>query len=542
MPLTLRPWRRVRRSLITLTAAALTLTCAPALASPPGPAGSAADSERSLIRTDQGLVRGESTAGGRQFLGIPYAAKPTGDLRWQAPHRPANWRGVRDATRYGDYCAQNTYWAPGYATQHTTEDCLDVNVYTPSTAARASRLPVLVWIHGGGNIGGAARDIVPDTFARRTNAVVVTVNYRLGALGFLTLPGTTGNFALLDQQQALRWVQSNIAAFGGDPRQVTLAGESAGGGAVCTQLASPTSRGLYRAAIIQSGAYFDCAGIPREKAVANGLAFAKKLGCTVAATAADCLRAKPAKAILDAQNGTFLETWNYTVGGRALPLQPAQAFTSGRASHVPVLNGANSDEGLVFSYDSFDRWGNPLTADAYPKALTSAFGDATGAKALARYPLSTYPRPGYAYAAAFGDQLFACPALRTSERLANRGQVYAYEFADRTSPLFASLPQNADFDFGATHAAELNYLFKPYGISARLNAEQRTLADQMTAYWGSFIHGSAPSAPGQPAMPDQTSTPGEVLQLRTASQSGNTATSDTEAAHKCDLWDAAATP
>ncbi|MGN9763250.1 carboxylesterase/lipase family protein [Streptomyces sp. SD31] len=543
MSLTLRPRPRLLRSLISLAAAALALTCVPALASPHSQAGSAVGSERSLlVRTAQGVVRGESTAEGRQFLGIPYAAAPTGDLRWQAPRRPANWKGVRDATQYGDYCAQNTFWAPGYEKQHTTEDCLDVNVYTPAAAARSSRLPVLVWIHGGGNVGGNARDIVPDTFARRTNSIVVTVDYRLGALGFLTLPGTTGNFALLDQQQALRWVRSNITAFGGDSRQVTLAGESAGGGAVCAHLASPSSRGLYHAAIIQSGAYFDCAGSTREKAVATGLAFAKKLGCTDPATAANCLRAKPAKAILDAQSGTGIGTWNYTVGGRELPLQPADAFASGRASHVPVLNGANSDEGLVFSYDSFDRWGNPLTADTYPKALASAFGDDTAAKALARYPLSAYQRPGYAYAAAFGDQLFACPALRTSARLADRGQVYAYEFADRTSPLFASLPQNADFDFGATHAAELNYLFKPYGISASLNAEQRALADQMTAYWGSFIHGLAPSAPGQPAMPDRTSVPGEVLQLRTISQGGNSAASDLAAAHNCDLWDAVATP
>ncbi|MEH0580347.1 carboxylesterase/lipase family protein [Streptomyces sp. B21-108] len=543
MPLPPRPRPRLLRSLVPLTAAAVALTCAPALASSPGHAGSPARSDRSsLVRTDQGMVRGRSTIEGRQFLGIPYAAPPTGRLRWQAPRRPANWQGVRDATRYGDYCAQNTYWAPGYDTQHTTEDCLDVNVYTPPTAVRSSGLPVLVWIHGGGNVGGDARDIVPDAFARRTNSIVVTVDYRLGALGFLTLPGTTGNFALLDQQQALRWVRSNIGAFGGDSRQVTLAGESAGGSAVCANLASPTSKGLYRAAIIESGTYFDCAGSTRTQAEAAGLAFAKKLGCTDSATAADCLRAKPAQTILDAQNGTSVGTWNYTVGGRALPLQPSDAFTSGRASHVPVLNGANSNEGLVFAYDSFDRWGSPLTADAYPKALTSAFGDTTGVKALERYPLSSYERPDYAYAAAFGDQFFACPALRTSARLAERGKVYSYEFADRTSPLFASLPQNADYDFGATHAAELNYLFKPYGISASFNAEQRTLADQMTAYWGSFIHGSVPSVSGQPAMVDQAPVPGEVLRLRIAAQGGNAATSDLDTAHKCDLWDAAATP
>ncbi|MGW1713524.1 carboxylesterase/lipase family protein [Streptomyces sp. NPDC002156] len=537
--------RAVRWTLIPVTVTALAVAFTSAQASTVGHPQSTAGSAHSLlVRTANGVVRGAATTEGRQFLGIPYAQSPTGALRWQAPRRAADWRGVRDATEYGDYCAQNTYWAPGYSTQHTTEDCLDVNVYTPPatsrTASLAARLPVLVWIHGGANIGGDARDIVPDTFARRTNSIVVTVDYRIGAFGFLTLPGTTGNFALLDQQQALRWVRSNIGAFGGDAGRVTLAGQSAGGSAVCAQLASPAGRGLFRAAIIESGAYFDCGGSTRAQAETTGLAFAKKLGCTDAATAAACLRAKPAKAILDAQNGTGPETWNPTVGGRELPVQPAEAFTSGQASRVPVMNGATSDEGLVFAYDSFDRWGNALTADAYPKALTSAFGDTIGAKALARYPLSTYERPGYAYAAAYGDYLFACPALRADTRLAQRGRVYSYEFADRTSPLFASLPQDADFDFGATHAAELNYLFKPYGISARLDAEQRALADQMTAYWASFIHGSAPSAPGQPVMPDQKSAPGTVLQLRTASRGGNSATSETGKAHNCDLWDAAA--
>ncbi|MGK5529643.1 carboxylesterase/lipase family protein [Streptomyces sp. URMC 129] len=539
MPLPAPFLRRARRTALLLAVAVTALAPLPAQAGPSAQAGAPGGRGDSLVvRTDNGLVRGEATDEGRQFLGIPYAQAPTGDLRWRAPRPAADWRGVRDATRYGDYCAQNTYWAPGFEEQHTTEDCLDVNVYTPpATGRRApSGLPVMVWIHGGGNVGGAARDIVPDAFARRTGTVVVTLNYRLGAMGFLTLPGTTGNFALLDQQQALRWVRDNIDGFGGDPGRVTIAGESAGGGAVCAQLASPAARGLYRAAVIMSGAFNDCAGTTRAEAEDQGLAFAARLGCADPATAADCLRAKPAKEILDAQP----RGWRYTVGGAELPLQPADAFASGRAARVPVMNGANSHEGLVFAYDSFDRWGRPLTAEGYPRALTAAFGEETGAEALDRYPLSAYERPAYAYAAALGDQLFACPALRLDPLLAERGRVYAYEFADRTSPLFASLPQDADFDFGATHAAELNYLFKPYGRSPELTAEQRALSDQMTAYWGSFVHGSAPRAPGQEPMPEQNARPGQVLALRTAPAGGNATTTTLRDVHHCDLWDAAA--
>jgi para-nitrobenzyl esterase len=204
------------------------------------------------------------------------------------------------------------------------------------------------------------------------------------------------------------------------------------------------------------------------------------------------------------------------------------------------MNGANSNEGLIFAYDVFDRVGNPLTAEAYPKALTSTFGEHTGAKALDHYPLSAYERPVYAYAAAFGDQLFACPALRINPRLAKRGRVYTYEFADRTSPLPTGIPAGTDFDFGATHATELAYLFKPFGRAADFNAEQRTLAAQMTAYWGSFIHGSTPRAAGQQTMPEHGTSPGQVLQLRTASAGGNTTTTTLRDVHRCDLWDAAA--
>ena len=530
LPALLRRARRIALPLAVVAAASLV------------PAGAALAHDASgptLVRTDNGWVRGAATAEGRQFLGIPYAEAPTGPLRLRAPEPASDWTGVKDATRYGAYCAQNTYWAPGFEQQRTTEDCLDVNVYTPPPAGRHSpaKRPVMVWIHGGGNVGGTARDIVPDTFARRTGSIVVTLNYRLGALGFLTLPGAGGNFALLDQQQALRWVRANIDAFGGDPGRVTLAGESAGGGAVCNQLASPASRGLYRGAIIMSGTFGNCAGTPREQAVDSSLAFAARLGCTEPATAADCLRAKSTKEILDAQ-ASVRRSWGYTVGTPQLPVQPADAFASGRSSRVPVMNGATSKEGLVFAYDSFDRWGNPLTADAYPAALTAAFGPETGARALARYPLTAYERPAYAYGTAFGDQLFACPALTVDPLLAQRGKVYAYEFADRTSPLFASLPQNADFDFGATHAAELNYLFKPYGIAAPFNTEQRALAGQMTEYWGSFVHGTPPRAGGEQPMPEHGSRPGQVLQLRTASAGGNASTGTLSAQHNCDLWNA----
>ncbi|WP_371530433.1 carboxylesterase family protein [Streptomyces sp. NBC_01283] len=501
----------------------------------------AAPGNGTLVRTDAGWLRGESTAEGRQFLGIPYAQQPVGGLRWKEPRPVKSWHGVRGATSFGNRCVQTASWDPGYENPSHTEDCLDLNVYVPE--GKREPRPVMVWLHGGGLTAGAGEDIVPDAFARRTGTVVVTVNYRLGAMGFLAGKGldkeasdhVSGNYGMLDQQAALRWVRANIGSFGGDRQRVTIAGESAGGRSVCTQLASPTAKGLYRAGIVQSGAYGDCAARERAEALTQGAAFAKKAGCPDRATALACLRKKPAAEILAAQTGF---DWGPVAGGDFLPAQPEDAYRDGTASRVPVLNGANSDEGRLFAYGQFDGQGKPLTEAQYPGALTRTYGAELGAKALKRYPLSGHASPTHAYAATQGDQMFACSALRMDRSLAGRGPVYAYEFADRTSPPFASIRDaGKTFDFGATHVNEVQYLFKHFGLASPLNAEQRILARQMVQYWGSFIHGGAPRAEGQPAAPDQRTRPGQVLSLRTASAGGNELSTAVAREHRCDLWD-----
>ncbi|WP_216587557.1 carboxylesterase/lipase family protein [Streptomyces brasiliscabiei] len=525
---TLRPRRRdpVPRRLgpvVTVLAAALAaalLTPAPARAESSG---------SPLVRTGSGWVRGENTAEGRQFLGIPYAQPPVGDLRWTEPRPVRPWQGVREAREFGDRCAQTASWDPGYEQPTHTEDCLDLNVYTPRGGAQR---PVMVWLHGGGLTAGAGEDVVPDTFARRTGTVVVTVNYRLGALGFLATSdldaeardGVSGNFGMLDQQAALRWVRANIGRFGGDPARVTVAGESAGGRSVCTQLASPTGKGLFRAGIVQSGAYGDCAGRTREAATAQGRTFLARLDCADVA----CLRGRSAEEILAAQAGL---NWGPVVGGAFLPVQPARAYAEGAAAGVPVLNGANQDEGRLFAFARFDGAGAPLTAERYPAVVRAEFGD----RALDRYPLAGYASPTLAYAAVQGDQLFACSALRLNRTLAKRGPVYAYEFADRTSPPFASLRDlGTDFDFGATHVNEVQYLFRHFGLESPLDAGQRRLARQMTDYWGSFVRDGVPRAAGQPAIPAGG---GEILSLRTAGQGGNALSTTVHGEHRCDLWD-----
>jgi para-nitrobenzyl esterase len=513
----------IRRIAVALTAlAAAFVTPAPAQAvGGPDP----------VVRTEAGLVRGELTAEGGQFLGIPYAEPPVGGLRWKEPTAVRPWHGVRTAQDFGNKCVQTSSWDPGYEQPSHTEDCLDLNVYVPEGAARRA---VLVWFHGGGLTAGAGQDVVPDAFARQTGTVVVTVNYRLGAMGFLATAGldgeardgVSGNFGMLDQQAALRWVRANIGRFGGDSGRVTIAGESAGGRSVCTQLASPTAKGLFRAGIVQSGAYDDCGARTHEAAVDQGAAFARQLGCETVA----CLRGKSAAEVLAAQ-GEF--DWGPVTGGRFLPVQPEEALAAGAAAGVPVMNGANRDEGRLFGFASFDLGGNPITAEQYPTVMREEFGE----QALRRYPLAAYPSPTIGYSTALGDLLFACSALRLDGVLAGRGPVHMYEFADRTSPPFASLRNlGTDFDFGATHVNELQYLFKHFGLESPLNAEQKVLARQMVQYWGSFIRGGVTRASGQPAMPDS---PGTVLSLRTASAGGNALSATVHSEHQCDLWDPA---
>ncbi|MEV7416991.1 carboxylesterase family protein [Streptomyces sp. NPDC089919] len=494
-----------------------------------------------LVATENGTVRGRSTTNGREFLGIPYAKAPRGDLRWEPPKPADDWRGVRDARHHGDACPQvkNPFSSPNYDRETRSEACLVLNVHTPPVGRGAGApLPVMVFMHGGGNTGGSAPDVVPDEFARRTRSVVVTINYRLGALGFLHLPGTRGNSALLDQRKALTWVRDNITGFGGDRNRVTLAGQSAGGIAVCAHLASPGSRGLFHAAIMESGSIWDCQGATRAEADSQSRTFTTALGCTGPDSAVTaCMRAMPLDRILAAQSGPSAPVWwRYAAGTADLPEQPAEAFASGHASRVPVMNGSTSREGLLGAYISYDAQGRELTAAEYPGALVAAFGAERGAQALARYPLTAYERPVYAYAAATGDEFFSCPTFRIDRALGRRGTVYAYEFADETSPFILPPAQPVDFRFGAAHSAELLYLYKAFGRPADLDARQRQLAAQMTEYWGAFLHGQVPQAAGQPDMPEYRN--GRVLQLRTRPAGGNAVSTTLSDDHRCDLWNA----
>jgi para-nitrobenzyl esterase len=527
----------VRR--LTIIAAALGLVSATVAAtvSVSGGAAAATGSTASaplVVRTGKGLVRGVEHGAAREFLGIPYAAPPVGALRWRPPEPTAGWHGIRDASKPGNVCAQTGSIATGVPATSTAEDCLYLNVYTPPDAGR--RLPVMVWIHGGGFTGGAGSIYDGATLAVSGHVVVVTINYRLGPFGFLALPGSggrtslSGAYGLQDQQAALQWVRRNARAFGGDPRNVTIFGESAGGASVCENMASPTAAGLFVHAIAESGCFLPSPG--RPQADQHGTAFATALGCTNAATAAACLRGKPVTSLLAAAGGE-LGGWAPVVGGPVLPLQPATAFLTGRYAHVPLLQGTNHDEGRFFVALGFDALGHPLTAAQYPAVLTGQFGAANAAKIEAKYPLSAYPSPDVAYASVSTDSAFSCPAL-TADTFAARSGVYGYEFSDPNPPNDFGI--TFSFPLGAAHSTELQYVFGKipfFDTTPPFTAAQSALSAQMMGYWARFAADGNPNGGGAPYWPAFRSGRQRIQELIPA---GTAPTTGFAAFHQCAFW------
>jgi para-nitrobenzyl esterase len=513
--------------------------------------GGAVPARHDMVNTTGGWVRGLSATNYTEYLGVPYAAPPVAALRWMPPQPAPAWSGVRDATRFGNRCVQVNGWDPGYETPKLTEDCLYLNVYTPANVRPGA--PVFVWIHGGGFTGGAGQDTDPRKYVTETGSVYVTINYRLGALGFLGLPqlraggaSGAGNYGLLDQQAALRWVQRNIRAFGGDPRNVTIAGQSAGGSSVCDQLASPTAKGLFQRAIIMSGG---CAMTAQSSADAAGEAFVKTLGCSDPSTVLACIRAKSPAEILQAQQTTPLSI-RPAVGGAAFPLDPAVAVAEGEINRVPVMNGQVHDERRLFVFQANDYLGHPVTAAGYEATIRSTYG-VSADKILAAYPLSSYPTPGIALATVQSDAA-SYVRQQLDEQFARWVPTYAYEFAEEQTPEFYSIYRlqqaggpAAHFDFGATHVDDLGYLWEYLGHTLPYSDGELELSDQMITFWSHFESAGAPNAANAPTWASFTPSQGPWMELKacTTSDAGNQPPAACSAAsyayvndHKLALW------
>jgi para-nitrobenzyl esterase len=480
-----------------------------------------------VVSTSAGAVRGVVAPDHRLFAGIPYAAPPVGPLRWQPPAPAPAWSGIRDATHTGPRCMQDA--SDLEMGRQTSEDCLTLNVWTPPPSE--AKKAVMVWIHGGAFINGSSGLYDSRWLTTRGDVVVVTLNYRLGALGFLAHPslgpaGEVGNYGLADQQAALRWVHDNIANFGGDPDAVTIAGESAGGMSVCDHLVAPASAGLFRAAIIQSGPCQAQVALPEaEKASVD---YAQAAGCGDPRTAAACLRALPADKLRD-------PVWYFSIGDDALsgpvtgtavlPVDPMVGIASGRAAKVPVLIGSNHDEFTLFVALQYLRK-KPYTEGQYPQLLSETFGRDAEAVDL-HYPLARYGGSvPLAYSAAVTDGVFACVADTIAEGLAKRDPVYAYEFNDPEAPAPQPL-RTLPFPVGASHSLELRYLFD-IGGAPRLNPGQQVLSDRMIDTWTRFIRDGNPGG-DWPAFDAEQ----KRLSLR---PDGSRVETDFDGRHQCAFW------
>lgn len=498
---------------------------------------------RALVRTEAGWVRGVAADGHTTFSGIPYAAPPIGPRRWAPPAAAAPWTGVRDATAPGPVCPQFEFGTGG-RTVAGDEDCLYVDVTTPRDRPGGRRLPVLVWLHGGGFTSGAGSQYGAARLATAGDVVVVTVSSRLGALGFLSSPALdaegypSGNYGLADQTAALRWVQRNAARFGGDPRNVTLAGQSSGARSVCAHMASPGSRGLFHRAILQSGPCTE--HVTKPVADQRGARVAAEVGCTEATgsdAVAACLREQPVAELLETLadvsvpvTGEYAdEPWQPVVGTPALPRQPLDAVADGSAAGVPLLVGTTRDEMRTFVGFAFDP---PLTADTYRQQVEQAFGPDADA-VLARYPVEAYPSPTLALATVLGDWgrgVGTCPVVETAAAASAHAEVFAYELLEESPVVIGGYP------LGSHHNWDLPFLFHvtiPGSQYPEFTPAQWELSATMIRQWARFAATGDPNGPRLPRWPELGRT-GTVLGL--ASGPDGIAPTPTAETHHCAFW------
>jgi para-nitrobenzyl esterase len=490
--------------------------------------------ESDVVRTDGGLVAGKTVGAARVYDGIPYAAPPVGALRWKAPQSARPWSGVR-ASKLANPCPQtaNAEVPDG----SSDEDCLYLNVTTPAARSAKPRA-VVVWLPGGGFFSGAGNSYEASKPAARGDVVVVTVNYRLGIYGFFGYPGLpgSGTFGIQDQQAALRWVQRNAKAFGGDPHNVTVAGESAGGMSVCAQLTSSTSTGLFAKAIMQSGSCdfdwldnsqypgqtADSPFVPVSRVQDNGKDWAgsnkAELGCTPNQSLLECARKADSAVLLEDD----LQFTQVGYGGSAVvPLSPAKAMRAGLFHRVPMISGNNRNEA--------DGWMSAFgDITDYPALVRGMAGPTQADAVLRHYPQSRYPSATAAWSAVTTDRLWSCNQVATDQHAAGKVPVYAYEFADEHSPI-------AGPGVRAGHATELPYLFRLGGYDFPLSPTQQVLSEQMIDYWTSFARTGDPNGPGRPHWSPTGAGSTSGLSLAPTDQTGIHPVS-LSAEHQCAFW------
>jgi para-nitrobenzyl esterase len=455
------------------------------------------------VQTDRGPVTGKLNPRSRAFLGIPYAAPPTGALRFMPPQPARPWTAARDATRFGADCIQSDALWSGM-TGPTSEDCLFLNVWTPYPVP-GKRLPVMVWIHGGGFISGGSSTGMYNgrQLVERHPVLVVSLNYRLGPLGFLAhknFSSEAPNAGILDQQAALRWVQNNIAAFGGDPTRVTIFGESAGSLSVCTHLVAPTSAGLFQRAIMQSGACsFNSDTLARAQAQGGDLA--QKLGCDTAKDPLACLRTKKANEVMNGlpvKKGFVFGAgvdWAPVLDGKLLTRQPYALLKAGSFNKVPLMIGTNANEGTLLLWLAGKT---SMTQQEYETAVKALFPQDSAA-VLKQYPVTAPLSPAQTFAELLGDMAFICSTRMTAGAAVAAGvKVRQYHFTVKPSAsIFQWLGAALVTFLGSFHSSEIPFVFHFQSLLSTLNAQEQELSKKMMGYWTRFAASADPNATGE---------------------------------------------
>ncbi|MGQ7933565.1 carboxylesterase/lipase family protein [Paraburkholderia sp. D1E] len=486
------------------------------------PEQSAAPLNNNVTIVSGSLVGNPADASGIvSFRGIPYAAAPVGNLRWKEPQAVQPWSGVRNATTFGAKCWAAAAMGGPIATANVSEDCLYLNVWS-GAKTRGAKLPVMVWIHGGGfQFGTASDDSLDGTALAKKGVVLVTLNYRLGVFGHLSRPDLdaesnghkSGMYGIEDQIAALMWVKNNIAAFGGDPANVTVFGESAGSHSVGLLMASPLATGLFQKAIGESGAFWESEH-GEMKPYANAQTMGIALGTQFNADTLDKLRAVPALALENATNWTFatdpgLTNYSPIVDGYVLPENPYVRFMNGRQNDVPLLAGWNADEGLAF----FNRALPNTSVQAYTDAASAEFGAANLASFLQLYPASSVAEAEQSAQVLIGDQVIKYQTWGwvTQQKKTGHSPVFVYHFE-----------QTSAYNPIATHSTDVAYVFGNFPAKGAVTASSQdmSVSNAMQSYWTNFARTGNPNGAGLPQWPQYAGAGSQTMRLGAVIQAG----------------------